>query len=156
MSSRKMFIIIIFIPLLLCMISCHSKETDIKDDYQYILNEEKRLATIQNIDFTVKGVSITYKIVQEDRIQFIVYYFENEVVISKNIYSFYISIQTFRDAISKYNSFLDGNYAEVDESILLIKTYYDKSRLDKSTYDELMKRICENYVVVYSSEELVF
>ena len=64
----------------------------------------------------------------------------------KIIYRFFNDLDEYRLFFNQYDNFLDGNFLEVNEEILMIATTYQY--IDKKSFSQLYDVIHHQYVII--------
>ena len=74
------------------------------------------------------------------------YNFTENMSTQKIIYRFFNDLDEYRLFFNQYDNFLDGNFLEVNEEILMIATTYQY--IDKKSFSQLYDVIHHQYVII--------
>lgn len=144
--NKKTILSLLLILFLMFITSCTS-ESFIKDDYTMEVSIDAQNEVINNIGKSIPNTRIVY-LKESTFIRQIVVYDFTLSTISKTIYSFYTNLETFRYDLKHNNLMIDGDFVEVDETILLITTKFNS--VDTISYQELLNRLdaIEEYNII--------
>lgn len=132
MKMSKYIILILSFLTMLTITSCKKEQDRIEDNYNFILNVEKQNAKIAELGKTITNQQLIY--LQED------------MSTQKIIYRFFNDLDEYRLFFNQYDNFLDGNFLEVNEEILMIATTYQY--IDKKSFSQLYDVIHHQYVII--------
>lgn len=146
--KNKILITFLLLVFFTSFISCSEKNSTntIKDNYEFTLDESAKETYLNNIDKTRTNKFITYVSKNDVSMVYTVYAFKDGFCYTKNIYSFYNDLDSFRKGLKQHENYLDGFYTEVNQSILLIKTFY--SSLEKVDYNTLYNTVKNKYEII--------
>ncbi|MFR7881641.1 MAG: hypothetical protein ACLU5J_09345 [Christensenellales bacterium] len=124
MKMSKYIILILSFLTMLTITSCKKEQDRIEDNYNFILNVEKQNAKIAELGKTITNQQLIYLQEDSSTLIYVKYNFTENMSTQKIIYRFFNDLDEYRLFFNQYDNFLDGNFLEVNEEILMIATTY--------------------------------
>ncbi|MEI3527045.1 MAG: hypothetical protein V8R15_03110 [Bacilli bacterium] len=124
---------------MLTITSCKKEQDRIEDNYNFILNVEKQNAKIAELGKTITNQQLIYLQEDSSTLIYVKYNFTENMSTQKIIYRFFNDLDEYRLFFNQYDNFLDGNFLEVNEEILMIAT----------TYQYIDKKVLVNYMMSF-------
>lgn len=146
MKMSKYIILILSFLTMLTITSCKKEQDRIEDNYNFILNVEKQNAKIAELGKTITNQQLIYLQEDSSTLIYVKYNFTENMSTQKIIYRFFNDLDEYRLFFNQYDNFLDGNFLEVDEEILMIATTYQY--IDKKSFSQLYDVIHHQYVII--------
>ena len=146
MKMSKYIIRILSFLTMLTITSCKKEQDRIEDNYNFILNVEKRNAKIAELGKTITNQQLIYLQEDSSTLIYVKYNFTENMSTQKIIYRFFNDLDEYRLFFNQYDNFLDGNFLEVNEEILMIATTYQY--IDKKSFSQLYDVIHHQYVII--------
>ena len=146
MKMSKYIILILSFLMILTITSCKKEQDRIEDNYNFILNVEKQNAKIAELGKTITNQQLIYLQEDSSRLIYVKYNFTENMSTQKIIYRFFNDLDEYRLFFNQYDNFLDGNFLEVNEEILMIATTYQY--IDKKSFSQLYDVIHHQYVII--------
>lgn len=146
MKMSKYIILILSFLMILTITSCKKEQDRIEDNYNFILNVEKQNAKIAELGKTITNQQLTYLQEDSSTLIYVKYNFTENMSTQKIIYRFFNDLDEYRLFFNQYDNFLDGNFLEVNEEILMIATTYQY--IDKKSFSQLYDVIHHQYVII--------
>jgi hypothetical protein len=131
---------------MLTITSCKKEQDRIEDNYNFILNVEKQNAKIAELGKTITNQQLIYLQEDSSTLIYVKYNFTENMSTQKIIYRFFNDLDEYRLFFNQYDNFLDGNFLEVNEEILMIATTYQY--IDKKSFSQLYDVIHHQYVII--------
>lgn len=148
--KNKTSIILILIMLLITTLSLSSctqtNDINYTDPYEFTLNTTLREERINAIGTTSTGKTLIYVTQTQISKTYFVYTFDNNKCTHKYIHTFYNDLDSFRKYFETYDYRVDGTYYEINESILLVSTFFEIQK--EITYADLYKVVSTKYEIV--------
>ena len=141
MKMSKYIILILSFLTMLTITSCKKEQDRIEDNYNFILNVEKQNAKIAELGKTITNQQLIYLQEDSSTLIYVKYNFTENMSTQKIIYRFFNDLDEYRLFFNQYDNFLDGNFLEVNEEILMIATTYQY--IDKKSYNQTIEEICK-------------
>ncbi|MFR1524639.1 MAG: hypothetical protein ACLSUV_03910 [Bacilli bacterium] len=142
----KYIILILSFLTMLTITSCKKEQDRIEDNYNFILNVEKQNAKIAELGKTITNQQLIYLQEDSSTLIYVKYNFTENMSTQKIIYRFFNDLDEYRLFFNQYDNFLDGNFLEVNEEILMIATTYQY--IDKKSFSQLYDVIHHQYVII--------
>lgn len=139
MKMSKYIILILSFLMILTITSCKKEQDRIEDNYNFILNVEKQNAKIAELGKTITNQQLIYLQEDSSTLIYVKYNFTENMSTQKIIYRFFNDLDEYRLFFNQYDNFLDGNFLEVNEEILMIAT----------TYQYIDKKVLVNYMMSF-------
>ena len=139
-------ILILSFLMILTITSCKKEQDRIEDNYNFILNVEKQNAKIAELGKTITNQQLIYLQEDSSTLIYVKYNFTENMSTQKIIYRFFNDLDEYRLFFNQYDNFLDGNFLEVNEEILMIATTYQY--IDKKSFSQLYDVIHHQYVII--------
>lgn len=139
MKMSKYIILILSFLTMLTITSCKKEQDRIEDNYNFILNVEKQNAKIAELGKTITNQQLIYLQEDSSTLIYVKYNFTENMSTQKIIYRFFNDLDEYRLFFNQYDNFLDGNFLEVNEEILMIAT----------TYQYIDKKVLVNYMMSF-------
>ncbi|MBS1363470.1 MAG: hypothetical protein HPY96_04455 [Bacilli bacterium] len=146
MKMSKYIILILSFLMILTITSCKKEQDRIEDNYNFILNVEKQNAKIAELGKTITNQQLIYLQEDSSTLIYVKYNFTENMSTQKIIYRFFNDLDEYRLFFNQYDNFLDGNFLEVNEEILMIATTYQY--IDKKSFSQLYDVIHHQYVII--------
>ena len=146
MKMSKYIILILSFLMILTITSCKKEQDRIEDNYNFILNVEKQNAKIAELGKTITNQQLIYLQEDSSTLIYVKYNFTENMSTQKIIYRFFNDLDEYRLFFNQYDNFLDGNFLEVNEEILMIATTYQY--IDKKSFSQLYDVIHHHYVII--------
>lgn len=146
MKMSKYIILILSFLMILTITSCKKEQDRIEDNYNFILNVEKQSAKIAELGKTITNQQLIYLQEDSSTLIYVKYNFTENMSTQKIIYRFFNDLDEYRLFFNQYDNFLDGNFLEVNEEILMIATTYQY--IDKKSFSQLYDVIHHQYVII--------
>ena len=146
MKMSKYIILILSFLMILTITSCKKEQDRIEDNYNFILNVEKQNAKIEELGKTITNQQLIYLQEDSSTLIYVKYNFTENMSTQKIIYRFFNDLDEYRLFFNQYDNFLDGNFLEVNEEILMIATTYQY--IDKKSFSQLYDVIHHQYVII--------
>ena len=146
MKMSKYIILILSFLTMLTITSCKKEQDRIEDNYNFILNVEKQNAKIAELGKTITNQQLIYLQEDSSTLIYVKYNFTENMSTQKIIYRFFNDLDEYRLFYNQYDNFLDGNFLEVNEEILMIATTYQY--IDKKSFSQLYDVIHHQYVII--------
>ena len=146
MKMSKYIILILSFLMILTITSCKKEQDRIEDNYNFILNVEKQNAKIAELGKTITNQQLIYLQEDSSTLIYVKYNFTENKSTQKIIYRFFNDLDEYRLFFNQYDNFLDGNFLEVNEEILMIATTYQY--IDKKSFSQLYDVIHHQYVII--------
>lgn len=146
MKMSKYIILILSFLTMLTITSCKKEQDRIEDNYNFILNVEKQNAKIAELGKTITNQQLIYLQEDSSTLIYVKYNFTENMSTQKIIYRFFNYLDEYRLFFNQYDNFLDGNFLEVNEEILMIATTYQY--IDKKSFSQLYDVIHHQYVII--------
>lgn len=146
MKMSKYIILILSFLTMLTITSCKKEQDRIEDNYNFILNVEKQNAKIAELGKTITNQQLIYLQEDSSTLVYVKYNFTENMSTQKIIYRFFNDLDEYRLFFNQYDNFLDGNFLEVNEEILMIATTYQY--IDKKSFSQLYDVIHHQYVII--------
>lgn len=146
MKMSKYIILILSFLTMLTITSCKKEQDRIEDNYNFILNVEKQSAKIAELGKTITNQQLIYLQEDSSTLIYVKYNFTENMSTQKIIYRFFNDLDEYRLFFNQYDNFLDGNFLEVNEEILMIATTYQY--IDKKSFSQLYDVIHHQYVII--------
>lgn len=146
MKMSKYIILILSFLMILTITSCKKEQDRIEDNYNFILNVEKQNAKIAELGKTITNQQLIYLQEDSSTLIYVKYNFTENMSTQKIIYRFFNDLDEYRLFFNQYDNFLDGNFLEVNEKILMIATTYQY--IDKKSFSQLYDVIHHQYVII--------
>ena len=146
MKMSKYIILILSFLTMLTITSCKKEQDRIEDNYNFILNVEKQNAKIAELGKTITNQQLIYLQEDSSTLIYVKYNFTENMSTQKIIYRFFNDLDEYRLFFNQYDNFLDGNFLEVNEEILMIATTYQY--IDKKSFSQLYDVIHHKYVII--------
>lgn len=146
MKMSKYIILILSFLTMLTITSCKKEQDRIEDNYNFILNVEKQNAKIAELGKTIMNQQLIYLQEDSSTLIYVKYNFTENMSTQKIIYRFFNDLDEYRLFFNQYDNFLDGNFLEVNEEILMIATTYQY--IDKKSFSQLYDVIHHQYVII--------
>ena len=146
MKMSKYIILILSFLMILTITSCKKEQDRIEDHYNFILNVEKQNAKIAELGKTITNQQLIYLQEDSSTLIYVKYNFTENMSTQKIIYRFFNDLDEYRLFFNQYDNFLDGNFLEVNEEILMIATTYQY--IDKKSFSQLYDVIHHQYVII--------
>ena len=146
MKMSKYIILILSFLTMLTITSCKKEQDRIEDNYNFILNVEKQNAKIAELGKTITNQQLIYLQEDSSTLIYVKYNFTENMSTQKIIYRFFNDLDEYRLFFNQYDNFLDGNFLEVNEEILMIATPYQY--IDKKSFSQLYDVIHHQYVII--------
>ena len=146
MKMSKYIILILSFLMILTITSCKKEQDRIEDNYNFILNVEKQNAKIAELGKTITNQQLIYLQEDSSTLIYVKYNFTENMSTQKIIYRFFNDLDEYRLFFNQYDNFLDGNFLEVNEEILMIATTYQY--IDKKCFSQLYDVIHHQYVII--------
>lgn len=146
MKMSKYIILILSFLTMLTITSCKKEQDRIEDNYNFILNVEKQNAKIAELGKTITNQQLIYLQEDSSTLIYVKYNFTENISTQKIIYRFFNDLDEYRLFFNQYDNFLDGNFLEVNEEILMIATTYQY--IDKKSFSQLYDVIHHQYVII--------
>ena len=146
MKMSKYIILILSFLTLLTITSCKKEQDRIEDNYNFILNVEKQNDKIAELGKTITNQQLIYLQEDSSTLIYVKYNFTENMSTQKIIYRFFNDLDEYRLFFNQYDNFLDGNFLEVNEEILMIATTYQY--IDKKSFSQLYDVIHHQYVII--------
>ena len=146
MKMSKYIILILSFLTMLTITSCKKEQDRIEDNYNFILNVEKQNAKIAELGKTITNQQLIYLQEDSSTLIYVKYIFTENMSTQKIIYRFFNDLDEYRLFFNQYDNFLDGNFLEVNEEILMIATTYQY--IDKKSFSQLYDVIHHQYVII--------
>ena len=146
MKMSKYIILILSFLTMLTITSCKKEQDRIEDNYNFILNVEKQNAKIAELGKTITNQQLIYLQEDSSTLIYVKYNFTENMATQKIIYRFFNDLDEYRLFFNQYDNFLDGNFLEVNEEILMIATTYQY--IDKKSFSQLYDVIHHQYVII--------
>lgn len=146
MKMSKYIILILSFLTMLTITSCKKEQDRIEDNYNFILNDEKQNAKIAELGKTITNQQLIYLQEDSSTLIYVKYNFTENMSTQKIIYRFFNDLDEYRLFFNQYDNFLDGNFLEVNEEILMIATTYQY--IDKKSFSQLYDVIHHQYVII--------
>ena len=146
MKMSKYIILILSFLTMLTITSCKKEQDRIEDNYNFILNVEKQNAKIAELGKTITYQQLIYLQQYSSTLIYVKYNFTENMSTQKIIYRFFNDLDEYRLFFNQYDNFLDGNFLEVNEEILMIATTYQY--IDKKSFSQLYDVIHHQYVII--------
>ena len=146
MKMSKYIILILSFLTMLTITSCKKEQDRIEDNYNFILNVEKQNAKIAELGKTITNQQLIYLQEDSSTLIYVKYNFTENMSTQKIIYRFFNDLDENRLFFNQYDNFLDGNFLEVNEEILMIATTYQY--IDKKSFSQLYDVIHHQYVII--------
>lgn len=146
MKMSKYIIFILSFLTMLTITSCKKEQDRIEDNYNFILNVEKQNAKIAELGKTITNQQLIYLQEDSSTLVYVKYNFTENMSTQKIIYRFFNDLDEYRLFFNQYDNFLDGNFLEVNEEILMIATTYQY--IDKKSFSQLYDVIHHQYVII--------
>ena len=146
MKMSKYIILILSFLMILTITSCKKEQDRIEDNYNFILNVEKQNAKIAELGKTFTNQQLIYLLEDSSTLIYVKYNFTENMSTQKIIYRFFNDLDEYRLFFDQYDNFLDGNFLEVNEEILMIATTYQY--IDKKSFSQLYDVIHHQYVII--------
>jgi lipoprotein len=146
MKMSKYIILILSFLMILTITSCKKEQDRIEDNYNFILNVEKQNAKIAELGKTITNQQLIYLQEDSSTLIYVKYNFTENISTQKIIYRFFNDLDEYRLFFNQYDNFLDGNFLEVNEEILMIATTYQY--IDKKSFSQLYDVIHHQYVII--------
>ena len=146
MKMSKYIILILSFLTMLTITSCKKEQDRIEDNYNFILNVEKQNANIAELGKTITNQQLIYLQEDSSTLIYVKYNFTENMSTQKIIYRFFNDLDEYRLFFNQYDNFLDGNFLEVNEEILMIATTYQY--IDKKSFSQLYDVIHHQYVII--------
>jgi len=146
MKMSKYIIFILSFLTMLTITSCKKEQDRIEDNYNFILNVEKQNAKIAELGKTITNQQLIYLQEDSSTLIYVKYNFTENMSTQKIIYRFFNDLDEYRLFFNQYDNFLDGNFLEVNEEILMIATTYQY--IDKKSFSQLYDVIHHQYVII--------
>ncbi|HAR58389.1 MAG TPA: hypothetical protein DCR62_06560 [Acholeplasmatales bacterium] len=146
MKMSKYIILILSFLTMLTITSCKKEQDRIEDNYNFILNVEKQNAKIAELGKTITNQQLIYLQEDSSTLIYVKYNFTENMSTQKIIYRFFNDLDEYRLFFNQYDNFLDGNFLEVNEEILMIATTYQY--IDKKSFSQLYDVIHHQYVII--------
>ena len=146
MKMSKYIILILSFLMILTITSCKKEQDRIEDNYNFILNVEKQNAKIAELGKTITNQQLIYLQEDSSTLIYVKYNFTENMSTQKIIYRFFNDLEEYRLFFNQYDNFLDGNFLEVNEEILMIATTYQY--IDKKSFSQLYDVIHHQYVII--------
>ena len=146
MKMSKYIILILSFLTMLTITSCKKEQDRIEDNYNFILNVEKQNAKIAELGKTITNQQLIYLQEDSSTLIYVKYNFTENMSTQKIIYRFFNDLVEYRLFFNQYDNFLDGNFLEVNEEILMIATTYQY--IDKKSFSQLYDVIHHQYVII--------
>ena len=146
MKMSKYIILILSFLTMLTITSCKKEQDRIEDNYNFILNVEKQNAKIAELGKTITNQQLIYLQEDSSTLIYVKYNFTENMSTQKIIYRFFNDLDEYRLFFNQYDNFLDGNFLEVNEEILMIVTTYQY--IDKKSFSQLYDVIHHQYVII--------
>ena len=135
MKMSKYIILILSFLTMLTITSWKKEQDRIEDNYNFILNVEKQNAKIAELGKTITNQQLIYLQEDSSTLIYVKYNFTENMSTQKIIYRFFNDLDEYRLFFNQYDNFLDGNFLEVNEEILMIATTYQY--IDKKSFSQL-------------------
>lgn len=146
MKMSKYIILILSFLTMLTITSCKKEQDRIEDNYNFILNVEKQNAKIAELGKTITNQQLIYLQEDSSTLIYVKYNFTENMSTQKIIYRFFNDLDEYRLFFNQYDNFLDGNFLEVNEEILMIATTYQY--IDKKSFSQLYDVIHHQYIII--------
>lgn len=146
MKMSKYIILILSFLTMLTITSCKKEQDRIEDNYNFILNVKKQNAKIAELGKTITNQQLIYLQEDSSTLIYVKYNFTENMSTQKIIYRFFNDLDEYRLFFNQYDNFLDGNFLEVNEEILMIATTYQY--IDKKSFSQLYDVIHHQYVII--------
>ena len=146
MKMSKYIILILSFLMILTITSCKKEQDRIEDNYNFILNVEKQNAKIAELGKTITNQQLIYLQEDSSTLIYVKYNFTENMSTQKIIYRFFNDLDEYRLFFNQYDNFLDGNFLEVNEEILMIATTYQY--IDKKSFSQLYDVTHHQYVII--------
>lgn len=146
MKMSKYIIFILSFLTMLTITSCKKEQDRIEDNYNFILNVEKQNAKIAELGKTITNQQLIYLQEDSSTLIYVKYNFTENMSTQKIIYRFFNDLDEYRLFFNQYDNFLDGNFLEINEEILMIATTYQY--IDKKSFSQLYDVIHHQYVII--------
>lgn len=146
MKMSKYIILILSFLTMLTITSCKKEQDRIEDNYNFILNVERQNAKIAELGKTITNQQLIYLQEDSSTLIYVKYNFTENMSTQKIIYRFFNDLDEYRLFFNQYDNFLDGNFLEVNEEILMIATTYQY--IDKKSFSQLYDVIHHQYVII--------
>lgn len=146
MKMSKYIILILSFLMMLTITSCKKEQDRIEDNYNFILNVEKQNAKIAELGKTITNQQLIYLQEDSSTLIYVKYNFTENMSTQKIIYRFFNDLDEYRLFFNQYDNFLDGNFLEINEEILMIATTYQY--IDKKSFSQLYDVIHHQYVII--------
>lgn len=146
MKMSKYIILILSFLMILTITSCKKEQDRIEDNYNFILNVEKQNAKIAELGKTITNQQLIYLQEDSSTLIYVKYNFTENMSTQKIIYRFFNDLDEYRLFFNQYDNFLDGNFLEVNEEILMIANTYQY--IDKKSFSQLYDVIHHQYVII--------
>ena len=146
MKMSEYIILILSFLTMLTITSCKKEQDRIEDNYNFILNVEKQNAKIAELGKTITNQQLIYLQEDSSTLIYVKYNFTENMSTQKIIYRFFNDLDEYRLFFNQYDNFLDGNFLEVNEEILMIATTYQY--IDKKSFSQLYDVIHHQYVII--------
>lgn len=146
MKMSKYIILILSFLTMLTITSCKKEQDRIEDNYNFILNVEKQNAKIAELGKTITNQQLIYLQEDSSTLIYVKYNFTENMSTQKIIYRFFNDLDEYRLFFNQYDNFLDGNFLEINEEILMIATTYQY--IDKKSFSQLYDVIHHQYVII--------
>lgn len=146
MKMSKYIILILSFLMILTITSCKKEQDRIEDNYNFILNVERQNAKIAELGKTITNQQLIYLQEDSSTLIYVKYNFTENMSTQKIIYRFFNDLDEYRLFFNQYDNFLDGNFLEVNEEILMIATTYQY--IDKKSFSQLYDVIHHQYVII--------
>lgn len=146
MKMSKYIILILSFLMILTITSCKKEQDRIEDNYNFILNVEKQNAKIAELGKTITNQQLIYLQEDSSTLIYVKYNFTENISTQKIIYRFFNDLDEYRLFFNQYDNFLDGNFLEVNEEILMIATTYQY--IDKKSFSQLYDVLHHQYVII--------
>ena len=146
MKMSKYIILILSFLTMLTITSCKKEQDRIEDNYNFILNVEKQNAKIAELGKTITNQQLIYLQEDSSTLIYVKYNFTENMSTQKIIYRFFNDLDEYRLFFNQYDNFIDGNFLEVNEEILMIATTYQY--IDEKSFSQLYDVIHHQYVII--------
>ncbi len=146
MKIFKYLFLVLLILGILSFSSCQKNSIDEKDNYKFTLDINKQQEKVIEIGKTEVNKELIYINKSSNQTIYVKYEFNNGFSNKKIIYRFFDNLEDYYSFFNKYDVFLDGNFYEINEDVLLVATIYQS--IDSKSFNELYEKIDTCYTII--------